>query len=287
MPHIWLPLPTEQLLYAGLPTDYYPWTEVYTDLTAQPRFSGVLEVQQDTLQGRSVWVGGELRGSYVPGGDLSIRLLSSVREFARGAVSVMALEPALAQLIWLCREGEQSELPLPWPDARDLLADRRFQGALLGEQGPGGQGPGEQACSFWDDGRLLGGQLPGPNERLSVVVPRARVTAPVTQVSHQAAQDFWNEVLRASASRVPVAALWSAAATRLADLHPCLDPFAREVWWDGQSLQLSAEVPMSEVRGALLDQYRALLSQAGVTQRSLPLSELRGQALWSWSGLDE
>ena len=273
MAHLWLPLPAEQVLYAGLPTDYYPWTEVYSDLTAQPRFSGVLEVRQNKLQGRSVWVGGELRGSYAPGGDLNLRNLSTAAEFARGSVSLVALDPALSQLIWLCRDADQAELPLRWPDARDLLADRRFRGALLSET----------ACSFWDDGRLLAGPVPQPGERLIVITPRTRV--PVADV--QGVQRFWDDVLKVTSRTVPLQPLWSAAATRLADRHSCLDPFAREVWYDGQSLQASSDVPVAELRSALLDQYRAMLTQAGVAIKSLPLSDLRAHPLWASSGLDE
>ncbi|WP_425146802.1 hypothetical protein [Deinococcus sp.] len=270
MSHIWLPLPPDQVLYAGLSTDYYPWTEVYSDLSAQPRFSGILEVNQDELQGRSVWVGGELRGSYAPGGDLNVRQLSAVSGFARGSVSLSALDPALAQLIWLCRDGVHSDLPLAWPDARDLLADRRFRGALLSES----------ACSYWDDGRLIGGHLPQLGERLTTVAPRVLLTLGELH-------SFWNEVLRASASRLPLTALWSQVANQLADRHPCLDPFAREVWWDAQTLQIAPDVPLAEAREALLDQYRAMLAQAGVSLRSLPMSEARVHPLWPSSGLEQ
>ncbi|GGR04716.1 hypothetical protein [Deinococcus ruber] len=281
MAHLWLPLPAEQVLYSGLPTDYYPWTEVYSDLTAQPRFSGVLEVKQNQYQGRSVWVGGELRGSYAPSGDLNLRSLSTAAQFARGSVSLSALDPAVAQLIWLCRDADQGELPLRWPDARDLLADRRFRGVLLSET----------SCSFWDDGRLLAGPLPQAGERLITITPRTRVAAPAPVAPAlqgvQGLQGFWSEVLRASAPKVPIQALWSQSATRLADRHACLDPFAREVWYDGQSLQLSPDVPLAELREALLDQYRAMLTQAGVALRSLPLTEARAHPLWAASGLEE
>ena len=268
MSHVWLQLPLERAVYGDLSTDHYPWTEVYTDLSQRPQFSGVLEVQQAELQGRFVWVGGELRGGHDLEGDLDLRTLPVT--FARAQVSLTQLEPALAGLIWVCRDGEQTTLPLDWPDARDLLASRRFRGALLGAS----------ACSFWEDGRLVAGTLPAAGETLRTVTPRARYT-------HTDLEAFWSEVLRGTGTRLPLAEAWRQAAARLADQHPCLDPFAREVWLDGSTLHADPELPIPELRAAMLTQYRTMLSLHGVALRSLPLPDARAHPLWPSSGLEE
>ena len=266
MSHVWLKLPPERAVYGDLSTDHYPWTEVYADLSLRPQFSGALDVQQGDLRGRFIWVGGELRGGHDLEGDLDIRTLPV--SFARAQVSLSQLDPALAQLLWLCRDGDTLALPITWPDARDLLAARRFRGALLGQS----------ACSLWEDGRMLAGTLPEPGEELSTVTPRARYT-------HTDLEAFWGEVLRASSSRLPLAEAWRQAATRLADDHPCLDPFAREVWLDGQTLHADPELPILEFRSAMLAQYRTMLSLHGVALRTLPMPEAGAHPLWPSSVL--
>lgn len=268
MSHAWLQLPPERAVYGGLSTDHYPWTEVYADLSARPQFSGVLEFEQGGLHGRFVWVGGEVRGGYHPGGDLEARAMPV--NFPRATVSLTQLEPALAQLIWTCRDADRTELPIRWPDARDLLASRRFRGALLGGQ----------SCSYWEDGRVLAGTLPEVGEALSTVAPRARYT----QADLEA---FWTEVMRASSSRLPIAAAWKQAASRLADLHPCLDPFAREVWYDGQAVHVDPELAIPELRAAMADQFRSMLALHSVALRSIPMPEARSHPLWPTSGLEE
>ena len=268
MSHVWLQLPPERSVYSGLSTDHYPWTEVHSDLALRAQFSGVLDVQQSELRGRFVWVGGELRGGHDLEGDLDFRTLPVT--FARASVSLSQLDPVLAQLVWLCRDGDQQQLPITWPDARDLLAPRRFRGALLGKA----------AFSYWEDGRLLAGTLPETGEKLVTVAPRARYT-------HTDLEAFWGEVLRATGSRMPLQDAWRQAAARLADEYPCLDPFAREVWFDGQALRLDPDLPIPEFRTAMLAQYRAMLALNGVALRSLPMPEARTHPLWPSSGLEE
>lgn len=268
MSHVWLQLPPERAVYSGLSTDHYPWTEVYSDLAIRTPFSGVLDVQQGELAGRFVWVGGELRGGHDLEGDLDFRTLPVT--FSRASVGLTPLDPVLAQMIWLCRDGDRQRLPITWPDARDLLAPRRFRGVLMGEH----------ACSYWEDGRLLAGTLPEVGEPLTTVAPRARYT-------HTDLEVFWSEVLRASGTRMPLQDAWRQAATQLADEHPCLDPFAREVWFDGQALRLDPELPLPEFRTAMLAQYRAMLALHGVALRSLPMPDARIHPLWPSSGLGE
>ncbi|GGJ82964.1 hypothetical protein [Deinococcus aquiradiocola] len=268
MSHVWLPLPTDQAVYDGLSTDHYPWTEVYTDLSLRPQFSGVLDVRQSGAAGRFLWVNGELRGGFGQEGELDVRVLPST--FARATVSLTPLDPALAQLVWSCRDGDLVSLPIEWPDARDLFASRRFRGALLGAN----------SCSFWEDGRLVAGNVPRPGEPLQTVTPRARYT-------HADLEVFWSLVMSASASRLPLTEAWRQAASRLADTHPCLDPFAREVWLDGTTVHSDPEVPVAELRAAMLDQYRTMTALHGVAPRSIPMPEARSHPLWATSGLDE
>lgn len=268
MSHVWLQLPPERAIYGDLSTDHYPWTEVYTDLSLRPQFSGVLDVRQGERQGRFVWVGGEMRGGHDLEGDLDPRTLPV--SFARASVSLSQLDPALAGLLWLCRDGDQTALTISWPDARDLLAARRFRGALVGAT----------ACSFWEDGRLVAGTLPTPGEALKTVTPRARYT-------HADLEAFWSEVLKATAGRLPLADTWRQTATRLADEHPCLDPFVREVWLEGTTLRTDPDLPIPEFRAAMQAQYRAMLAAHAVSLRTLPMPEARAHPLWPSSGLEE
>ena len=112
------------------------------------------------------------------------------------------------------------------------------------------------------------------------MAPRARYT-------HADLETFWSEVLRATSTRLPLAEAWRQAATRLADEHPCLDPFAREVWLDGATLHAEPDLPIPELRAAMLEQYRTMLSLYGVSLRSLPMPEARAHPLWPSSGLEE
>ena len=77
------------------------------------------------------------------------------------------------------------------------------------------------------------------------------------------------------------------AASRLADLHPCLDPFAREVWYDGQAVHVDPELAIPELRAAMADQFRSMLALHGVALRSIPMPEARSHPLWPTSGLEE
>ncbi|MFC4452814.1 hypothetical protein [Deinococcus sonorensis] len=266
--HDWLALAPERTVYADLSTDHYPWSEVYLDLASRTQLAGVLDVRDGDQLGRYIWNGGEVRGAYLSGrGDLP-ELAALPALLPRGSVSLYQLEPVLAELVWECRHGTFTDVQVPWPEARDLLAGRRYRGVLLSAGG---------ACSFWDDGRLLGGTLPAPNEPVQTVAQQV-------QFGLEELTQFWSEVLATLATRVPLETNWRTAVTALADEHPCLDPFAREVWLEGSQLRLHPDVPMEEVQAALRDVLPMLLPLPAA-QRSAAVADLRQHRLFEAAGL--
>lgn len=291
MSHVWLSVPQERALYVGLPTGYYPWSEVRADLNARPHFSGVLELTQAGHRGRFVWVDGEPRGGYLDGdwpGTPASSLAQSSSEQAnpeqteltldalcltcpQAEVSLIPLDAQLASLVWDCRQTESEVLAISWPQAQPHLMAGRLRGALLGA------GVSGSVWSFWEGGRMIGGHLPRLGDRLTTVRPTLLASA-------AALLAFWNSLYQAS--RLPLAELWTPAASRLANRHPCLDPFARELRLRGGQLELDSDVPPDELLEALSDHFRSMLAISGTALRSLPLGDLRSHPLWARAGLE-
>ena len=270
-PALWLPAPADRPLYAALLTDHYPWSEVYADLSARPGLSAALEVRGlDTpdRQARFVWADGELLGGHDARGELGLREVGP--RYPRAQVSLLALDPACARLLWACRNAEAQPLTLPWPQAQAPLEAQNFRGALLSAGG---------ACSLWDAGRPLGGGLPQAGETLRAAALRE---------GHSAAElaAFWQAVFARSGGALRLSERYAALATELSDEHLCLDPFSREVWLAQGGLHIHPELPLGELQPALLALYRALLEESGQTTGALPLGDLPQHPLWGASGIN-
>ncbi|MEF2278028.1 hypothetical protein V3W47_06915 [Deinococcus sp. YIM 134068] len=262
-----LDLPLDQAVYARLHTDHYPWTEVTLDLTVRQSqgLSGVFEAQQGTKWARFVWVRGSLRGGFTAAGDLAWGAMTAALPRAR--VTLAALGPAVAELVWVCRHLKPQDAGT-WPDARGVLEDGVFSGVLLA----GG------ACSFWEGGRPLGGSLPPTG------APCHTLAAPGTEEAGLLA--FWTEVIAATHAHTPLDEAWRAVSVRLAGAHPCLDPFAREVGVQGGRLRVEPGVSAAELRPALLAAFQGTLARLGVGVADLPLAELRARPGWAAAGLE-
>lgn len=255
-------------LYSGLHTDFWPWTEVLIDLGARQNLTGVLDIESETGRGRALWRGGQWLGGYTPGADLDLPGL--MRQFPRASLSLLPLEETVADLLWSCRHTPAQPGGSSWGMLRPKLVSQGFRGLVLGQG----------ALSFWEAGQMLSGLEPANGELPSLVVAADRVN--VTQLI-----GFWNELLAAAARSLPVASLWKTAALDLADDHPCLDPFAREVVLDGSQLRLLHQVPPEELTPALRAVFGDLLRRGGRRLAELPLQELRLHPLWRIAGPGE
>ena len=96
---------------------------------------------------------------------------------------------------------------------------------------------------------------------------------------------FWSQVLALTAAQSGnVADVWRSSAAELAERHPMLDPFAREVWLDQLSVQALPDLNAAELRDALLAVFEATLRRLRLRLRALPLAELQASPIWSASG---
>lgn len=254
-----------------LHTDHYPWSEVTADLAARQTqgLSGVLEAWQGPHWARFVWVGGAPRGGFTAAADVSWP--AALAALPRAQVTLTALDPAVAELIWTSRTLAPQPLSGLWPAPQDTLERQRFTGVLLGDP----------ACSFWEGGRLLGGTLPAPGAACAVLT--SVVPEPETG---ETGLDLWRDLVAAANRLQPLDDAWRQASLGLARQHPCLDPFAREVTVQGGRLEVDADLPAAEWRPALLSVFRATLARAGVRLDELPLAELRARSGWHAAGLE-
>ncbi|AZI43665.1 hypothetical protein EHF33_13650 [Deinococcus psychrotolerans] len=263
----WLPLPSRPALYR-LSTDHYPWSEVRSDLEARPMLSAVLEAEQQGRRGRLLWNAGAALGGFDDTRDLGVNELMSA--FPRATVQVTLVDPAVAGLAWQCRSAQPEALSAAWPQAQGQLVSSNFSGALLG-------GEGGEVISFWQSGRPVAGSLPvsGQVQQLSAPQP----------LGGQALMEFWSKVLLlASAQAGNIAEIWRSSAADLADDHPCLDPFAREVWLEKLSVQAVPDLSATELRDALLAVFDATLRRLRLRLRNLAVAELQASPMWSVSG---
>ncbi len=263
----WLRLPSQSALYL-LSTDHYPWSEVLTDLEQRPLLSAVLEAQQDGRRGRLVWQAGAPLGGFDAANDLSVAEFT--RTFPRATLRLSLVEPLTAQLIWQCRSQQPEAAPQPWPGAQGPLADSGFSGMVLG-------GEHGSVVSCWQLGKALTGTLPVSGKVYCLPAPQ--------QLGLPALATFWSQVLGQAAAQAPgITEVWRGVAAELAFEHPCLDPFAREIWLEGAWVRVQADLDVAEVRDALLAAFSAALQQSKVALRSLALSALRASPAWSASG---
>ncbi|GAA4003069.1 hypothetical protein GCM10022631_12390 [Deinococcus rubellus] len=266
----WLPLPSRQPLYL-LSTDHYPWSEVCADIEQRPLLSAVLEARQDGRQGRMMWNAGAALGGFDQARDLSVS--EFMLAFSHATVQLSLVEPSAVITAWQCRSAQPEALSEAWPAAQAQLADSGFSGALLG-------GERGSVISFWQSGRPVAGSLPVGGVVYKLSAPQ--------QLRGPELIQFWSQVLAMTAAQSSnVADVWRSSAAELADRHPVLDPFAREVWLDQLSVQALPDLNVAELRDALLAVFSATLRRVRLRLRALPLAELQASPMWSASGAGE
>lgn len=266
-----LAVPLDHAVYTGLHTDHYPWTEVTLDLATRQAqgLSAVFDAQQGPDWARFVWVRGTLRGGFTATGDLTWPI--ALAALPRAQVTLAVLDPAVAELVWASRTQEPQPLAGPWPEPQVSLARERFSGVLLGGQ----------ACSFWAGGEMIAGTLPPPGAACFTLASATPVTP-----GPEALLAFWTELIAAAHRAAPLDEAWRLVSVRLAEQHPCLDPFAREVVVQGGRLHVDPELPPAEVQPALLAAFRAVLARLGLRLADLPLADLRARPEWLAAGLE-
>ncbi|GAA5531943.1 hypothetical protein [Deinococcus aluminii] len=271
IPHPRLAVPLDRAVYRQLLTDHYPWTEVTVDLARRQAegLSGVFDAQQGPDWARFVWVRGTLRGGFSAAGDVTWP--ATLSALPRAQVTLTALDPAVADLVWSSRDQTPQVLEAPWPGSQATLERQRFSGVLLAGQ----------TCSFWEGGRTVGGTLPPPG------VPCLTLSRlPGGAEAHAALLGFWRELIATTHRVTPLDEAWRLVSLRLAGEYPCLDPFAREVTVQGGQLQVEPDVPAAEVQPALLSAFQATLARVGLRLADLPLTELRARPEWASAGLE-
>ena len=263
----WLPLPSRQALYV-LSTDHYPWSEVCADIEGRAFLSAVLEARQAGRRGRLLWRAGEVLGGFDNENDLDISAF--MRAFSRATLQLSLIDPSVVGLTWQCRNAQPEALSDSWPEAQGSLSRSSFAGALLG-------GEGGAAISYWQSGKPVAGTLPTGGQVFSVSAPQLMTTPALTA--------FWSQVMvLASAQSRELPEVWRSCAAELSEQHPCLDPFAREVWLERQTLRAEPGLDAAELRGALVAAFDMALRRVRLRMRSLPLAELQTSPLWALSG---
>ena len=266
-----LPVPQDQAVFRRLSTDFYPWTEVLTELETlqQQGLTGVLDVEQQGRWARFVWVSGQLLGGLAASGS-EVTLDVAMRGLPRAWVTLTVTDPLVAEVLWDCRRTPPRQLPLPWPAVHAGLQRERFQGVLLA-------GP---HCSFWEGGRVTSGALP-PAGAACYALSSGQ------QHNRELLISTWREVLAVTAQAAPrFEEVWKGVSMQLAGRHPVLDPFAGEVTLIRGRLAVEEDVPMQELLPALLGAYRMSLRQLRLDLRGLPLDAVRGGPGWAATGLE-
>lgn len=266
-----LPVPTDQGLFA-LHTDHYSWTDILTDLERLPDqdFSAVLDVEDTPRWARFVWVRGQLGGGLAASGQ-DVDLTLAARALPRAHVSLVQVEPQVAEMLWECRRAPARLLPTPWPALHAELEQGHFYGVLVA---------GDR-CSFWAAGRVVSGSLP-------VAGARCYALDSSETLGRDDLVALWTELMVLTARFQPeFPAVWRQACLELSGRYPVLDPFAGEVTLRGQRLEVSEEAPVQELRPALLSCYRTCLRRLGLRLRELPTQTLEYRAAWPKAGLGD
>ncbi|MVN86170.1 hypothetical protein GO986_05275 [Deinococcus sp. HMF7620] len=263
-------VPQGDAVYAGLSTDHYPWTEVMTDLTLRQTqgFTGTFDAWQKGRWVRFVWSRGALLGGYTHGGQ-AVPWHVAMQGVPRARVSLAALQPNLAELLWATRAAPGQAAPAPWPALRPLLEQESFHGLLVSGLN----------CSFWSYGRFIGGGLPDQGAPCALFATNA-------EDNRAQFASFWQELLTTVHRAQPLDTVWQQVTVRLVGDHPCLDPFAQDVSFRDGVLTIEEGVPVREFRPALNAALRASLSRLGVRLGDLPLDALRQRPEWAASGLE-
>ncbi len=283
MSHVWLTLPQDRSAYVALPTDYWPWTVAFADLEGRDNLSGALELRFEGRRARALWaegvpLGGHYAGENVGAGgsadegagegteeDVAFDALAA--RWPRAELSLYLLDPAVARLAWQCRAAAERPAAGAWDALRGDLTRRAYSGVVRAAGGD----------SYWQGGARLGGPEPLPGERVSLLTPNRRdATAPEIAA-------FYGAALTLAGQRFAAEPHWRAACLDLADEHPCLDPFAREVVFERGALTVNQDVPAAELLLALPAAFAATAAHAGLRVADLPLEPLRAHPLWGLS----
>ncbi len=265
-----VPLPQDAVIYSGLSTDHYPWTEVTTDLSLRQGqgFTGVFDAWQGHRWARFLWQQGNLLGGYTNAGQ-AVSWATVMQGLPRARVSLTELSARLIDLLWTTRDVPGRPTAAAWPAARATLEGQHYHGLLLSGA----------ACSYWLSGRHVTGDLPADGMG-------AWLFAPDTEAGRADLLQFWQELLSVTHRAQPLDAAWQEVTVRLADDHPCLDPFAQDVTVQGGTLRVHDDVPVEEFRPALTAALRAALARMGLRLTDLPITNLRDRPEWTASGLE-
>lgn len=263
-------VPQDAAIYTGLSTDHYAWTDVTADLALRQaqQFTGALDAWQGNRWARFLLSQGSLLGGYTHAGQ-PVGWNTAMQGLPRARVSLTELSPRLVDLLWTTRDVEGQPAPAPWPAARDALERRHFHGLMLSGA----------ACSYWVAGRLVTGTLPADGAG-------AWLFSPHSEANRAELISFWQELLSTTHRSQPIDAAWQEVTMRLADDHPCLDPFAQDVTFQNGQLTIEDDVPIDEFRPALAAALRAVLARLGLRLVDLPVTNLRDRPEWAASGLE-
>lgn len=266
-----LPIPQERLAYQRLSTDFYPWTEVLTDLERRldPSFSAILDVQDQGRWARFVWVRGAPRGGVGAGGR-DVPLDVTMRALPRAQVTLALVDPLVAEIVWTCRSSAPRPLAAAWPAAYDQLINERFQGALISGT----------HCSFWEAGRVVTGALP-QSGMTCLTVSSSAGPGSVNLVP------FWQKLVLATQRANPgFSEAWRQVSMQLSGEYPILDPFANEIRVINGQLQVDKDASPRELKPAMLAAYQTTLRRLGLRLTDVPAGELRRDEHWQAAGLE-
>ncbi|AWT35132.1 hypothetical protein GCM10008956_20900 [Deinococcus arenae] len=265
-----VPIPQDAAVYSALSTDHYPWTEVTADLALRQGqgFTGAFDAWQGARWARFLWHQGTLLGGYTHAGQ-AVNWATVMQGLPRARVSLTELSARMVDLLWTTRDVDGRPAPAAWPAARPVLEAQHYHGLMLSGA----------ACSYWLAGRHVSGDLPAEGTG-------AWLFAPNSEANRAGLLRFWQDLLAATHRAHPLDATWQEVTVRLAEQHPCLDPFAQDVTLQGGHLSVQDDVPVDEFRPALSAALRGVLARLGVRLVDLPITNLRDRPEWAAAGLE-
>lgn len=263
-------VPLDRAVYLGLSTDHYPWTEVTVDLAARQAqgLSAVFDAVQENRWARFVWLGGQLLGGFTHGGQ-PVLWNHTMQAMPRARISLVQVQPAVAQVIWACRAAQARPRPGAWPDLRFVLEQEAYYGLLVSGE----------ACSYWISGRVVGGTLP----------PQGAVClsySPNVEGNREALVQFWIELMATIHRNVPLDEHWRQVLLRLSDDFPCLDPFMKDIHLQHGTLHIDPNLPVAEFSPALQAALHAMLARMNLRLSDLKLGSLPDRPEWASNGLE-
>lgn len=276
-------------VYRQLSTDFYPWPEVVADLKARASKgqSFLFQAWQPSSNAAGgtehwanfIWRDGTLLGGYTVGRELAFGAV--MRALPRALVTLLPLSAAQAAQLWPMRSAEYlakvqaggQQWRAEAADIPENVAGR--SGLLIG-------GEGGRWVTFWQNGAPIAGEWNAGLSTRSWYFVAAPPSLPRGELL-----ELWQQVIALTSRQRNLDDAWKRAAMRLAEAHPVLDPFAREVAVRSGQLQVAAGVPADELRPALLDAYRYSLKILNLPFAALPLEEVSRHPLWEASGLSE